>query len=265
MGRPEVSEPAVFSRVICGVDGSPESLTAVRQAARLLDADGSLILIAVAHVAQAAQAGMSAVHAAALLQQEAEEALAAAQSEAPSASTRLVNGDPRAVLLREAEGASLLVLGSHGRGRIVGILLGTVAATMLHQARCSLLVARPARDPETWPQSVVVGIDGSTESATAFTIARSVAERFGATLRAVSAMDDHVDAERARTIAPELEEESGKAIDVLKTASASTDLVVVGSRGLQGLKALGSVSERIAQQAQSSVLVARTGDQPRSQ
>ncbi len=253
-----VSEPATFSRVICGVDGSPESLTAVRQAARLLEADGALVLIAVANVAQAAQAGVRAVHAADLLQQEAEAALAAAQSEAPSASTRLVNGDPRAVLLREAEGASLLALGSHGRRRAVGMLLGTVAATMLHQARCSLLVARPAREPETWPQSVVVGIDGSTESATAFTIARSMADRFGATVRAVSATDDHVDPDRARTIAPELEEETGKAVDALATASASADLVVVGSRGLQGLKALGSVSERIAHQAQSSVLIART-------
>ena len=255
-----VSEPATFSRVICGVDGSPESLTAVRQAARLLEADGALVLIAVANVAQAAQAGVRAAHAADLLQQEAEAALAAAQSEAPpSSSTMLVNGDPRAVLLREAEGASLLALGSHGRRRSVGMLLGTVAATMLHHARCSLLVARPAREPETWPQSVVVGIDGSTESATAFTIARSMADRFGATVRAVSAIDDQVDPERARSIAPELEEERGKAVDALATASASTDLVVVGSRGLQGLKALGSVSERIAHQARSSVLIARTG------
>ena len=35
------------------------------------------------------------------------------------------------------------------------------------------------------------------------------------------------------------------------------DLVVVGSRGLQGVKSLGSVSERIAHQATCSVLVVR--------
>ena len=92
-----VSEPATFSRVICGVDGSPESLTAVRQAARLLEADGALVLIAVANIVKAAQAGMAAVHAADLLQQGAEEALAAAQSEAPSASTRLVYAAVRTV------------------------------------------------------------------------------------------------------------------------------------------------------------------------
>ena len=35
------------------------------------------------------------------------------------------------------------------------------------------------------------------------------------------------------------------------------DLVVIGSRGLHGLKALGSVSERVAHQAECSVLVVR--------
>ena len=40
-------------------------------------------------------------------------------------------------------------------------------------------------------------------------------------------------------------------------ASGIVDLVVVGSRGLHGLKALGSVSERVAHQAKCSVLVVR--------
>jgi nucleotide-binding universal stress UspA family protein len=35
------------------------------------------------------------------------------------------------------------------------------------------------------------------------------------------------------------------------------DLVVIGSRGLHGLKALGSISERVAHQAECSVLVVR--------
>ena len=40
-------------------------------------------------------------------------------------------------------------------------------------------------------------------------------------------------------------------------ASGIVDLVVVGSRGVHGLKALGSVSERVAHQAECSVLVVR--------
>ena len=38
---------------------------------------------------------------------------------------------------------------------------------------------------------------------------------------------------------------------------AGGDLIVVGSRGLHGLRALGSVSERVAHGAKASVLVAR--------
>ena len=41
-------------------------------------------------------------------------------------------------------------------------------------------------------------------------------------------------------------------------AAQDCDLVVVGSRGLHGLKSLGSVSERVAHRADSSVLVVRS-------
>jgi len=36
------------------------------------------------------------------------------------------------------------------------------------------------------------------------------------------------------------------------------DLIVMGARGLKGTKALGSVSERVAHKAASSVLVVRS-------
>ena len=44
---------------------------------------------------------------------------------------------------------------------------------MLHEAPCSVLIARPARDPETWPQAIVAGVDGSAESELAVVAARS--------------------------------------------------------------------------------------------
>ena len=49
-----------------------------------------------------------------------------------------------------------------------------------------------------------------------------------------------------------------KALDVLEVASETADLIVVGSRGLRGLRALGSLSERIAHEARCSVLVVRS-------
>jgi nucleotide-binding universal stress UspA family protein len=49
-------------------------------------------------------------------------------------------------------------------------------------------------------------------------------------------------------------ESADEPVAALVAAAADTDLLVVGSRGLHGLKALGSVSERVAHQAHSSVL-----------
>jgi nucleotide-binding universal stress UspA family protein len=257
----QASEPQVFHRILCGVDGTPASLVAVTQALRLQDEHGSVLLFAVANLAQAAQAGMAAPHAAELLQHDAEAALAEARAIAPCASSKLVNGDPVGVLLKqaEAERATLIAVGSHGRRRAAGLLLGTVAARMLRDATRSVLIAREARDSETWPRTVVAGLDGSLESAAAFTVARSLAARFGGSVRAVASTRDQLDREVARAIAPELEEHEAPAVEILVAASESTDLIVVGSRGLHGLKALGSVSERVAHQARSSVLVVRPG------
>jgi nucleotide-binding universal stress UspA family protein len=255
----QVRKTPVFEHIVCGVDGTSESLVAVRQAVRLQNGRGSLLLLAVANLAKAAHAGMAALHAADLLQHEGDAALAAARALAPSASAKLVDGDPAAGLLEQAasEGATLIAVGSHGRRRAAGLLLGTVAARMLRDASCSVLVARPARDPETWPQAIAVGVDGSVESAAAFTAATAVAEQFGGNFRAVASTKDQLDREAARAIAPELDEQRTPALDVLVAASESADLVVVGNRGLRGLKALGSVSERVAHQARSSVLVVR--------
>ena len=43
----------------------------------------------------------------------------------------------------------------------------------------------------------------------------------------------------------------------LTAASAGADLIVLGSRGLHGLKSLGSVSERVAHRAPCSTLIVR--------
>jgi nucleotide-binding universal stress UspA family protein len=252
-----VNAPPIFDRIVCGVDGTPESSVAVAQAARLGGDQGDIQLVSVENIAQAAQAGMAAGHAAELLQQDAEEALAEARKLAPSATAKVLNGDPAAVLLREADQATLVALGTHGHGRARGLLLGTVAARMLRDAPCSVLISRPGRDPDAWPRSVVVGVDGSEESAVAMCVAGLLAGRFGAAIRPIASTKDRVDEDAARAIAPELEQEPGHAVDALVAASESADIILVGNRGLHGLKALGSVSERVAHQARASVLVVR--------
>jgi len=49
-------------------------------------------------------------------------------------------------------------------------------------------------------------------------------------------------------------------MDVRTGDPKDADLLVIGSRGLHGFRALGSVSEKVAHRAESSVLVVRPFD-----
>jgi nucleotide-binding universal stress UspA family protein len=60
-----------------------------------------------------------------------------------------------------------------------------------------------------------------------------------------------------RIIVGQREELQDEPVAALVAAAARAGLLDVGSRGLHGLKALGSVSERVAHQAGSSVLIER--------
>lgn len=259
----------ILDRVVCGVDHSEAGAAAARVAARLTRPDGSLTLVSANDASIAVHAGFQMAAVAAELRHEAEAALDQGRSAAePShaAETRLFEGDPLQCLLGEIErrDATLAVVGSHGHSRAAGIALGSVATHLLHEASCSVLLARPPRDGVRWPRSIVVGVDGSPESAAAAEVARELGSRFEARVRFVAATPDLVDFDAAREIAPELKELPGGAVDELRGASEFADLVVVGSRSLRGIRALESVSERVAHEARCSVLVVREGRENRS-
>lgn len=143
-------------------------------------------------------------------------------------------------LLDEIERASaaLAVIGSRGRSRPVGIAVGDPVTTVLHEASCSVLVARETPDPETWPRTIVAGTDGTQEAERAVAVARELAERLGARVYLVTA--DHANP-----------------VTVLAEKSEDADLIVVGHRGLTGVRSLASVSERVAHEARCPVLVVK--------
>ena len=198
------------------------------------------------------------------LAEEARAALDHARVEARplhSFEAKLVEGDPRFCLLAEIERrqATLVAVGSHGLSRAAGIALGAVSTHLLHEAPCSVLIARGAIDVAHWPRRIVVGVDGSPDSELALRVGRSLAARFDSDVRAITATQDaYVELDEARRLAPGLEEHDGHALDVLTAAAETSDLLVIGSRGLRGVRALGSVSERLAHDAEHSVLVVRT-------
>ena len=249
----------VFERIVVGVDESEESREAVRQAARLLDPGGRLRLVTAVAVGKTAGAGFAAGRAAERLADEAAAALAAATALAPGAETLVVQGDPEAALrtaVREDD-ATLVAVGSHGRGRVAGMVLGHVVAGLLHHPPCAVLVVRPAAEPDGFPRVVVAGLDGSPASAGAARAAGELAGRLGSTLRRVLAEGGKgVDLEAARAaVGDALEVDERSPVDALLAAAEEADLVVVGSRGLHGVRSLGSVSERVAHRAPCSVLV----------
>lgn len=242
----------VFERVVCGVDGSPQSLEAVRQADLLLEPDGRLVLVAAVDLAQTIhfQVALSALHAfrralreAEELDEQAAEALeraTAAVTHAPHVEARQAGGSPASCLLAavESEHATLLVLGTHSLGRAAGIVLGSVTTRLLHRAPCSVLVARaPAHGPWS-PRAVVVGDDGSPEATSAVAAARDLEARLGSELRMVTA-------------------EGRRPADALTEAAEGADLLVVGGRGPERGLGLGSTSEHVAHDARCSVLVVR--------
>ncbi|WP_433438161.1 universal stress protein [Nonomuraea sp. CA-141351] len=56
--------------------------------------------------------------------------------------TEVVHGHPVEVLREAAKGTDLLVVGSHGRSQLAGMLMGSISQAMLHHAPCPLVVVR---------------------------------------------------------------------------------------------------------------------------
>jgi nucleotide-binding universal stress UspA family protein len=124
-----------------------------RRARRAID------VVAVVHLADAIAAGVVASGAADQLQREAEIALdKTATIVGQHAQKRFVNDFITAARLGEVQRrhATLLALGSHGHRRMTEILIGGVTGELLCKAPCSVLIARPAANPGSFPRSSLV-------------------------------------------------------------------------------------------------------------
>ena len=249
----------VFARVVAGVDGSEPGFEAARQAARLVEPDGWLETFTAVDLALATRAGWGASRIRDELEQDAiESARKGAEIAGPRAHSRLVNGKPLPLLMRELRDkeATLAVVGTHGHSRLSEMFIGGVAGELLHSAPCSICIARPTPAAVPFPQTIAAGVDGSHQSEAAVAVARYLARRFDAPISLVTALGGKdVDPQRAADLGGVAVE--GHPVEVLVEASKDADILVVGSRGLHGVKALGSVSERIAHEANCSVLVLR--------
>lgn len=134
-------------RIVVGVDGSDASVDALRWAARLGAALGC-DLEAVTSWQYPMSYGMAGVPIEWIPAADAAQALLTAIKSAfgddqpEGICSRVIEGNPAAVLIEASADAEMLVLGSRGHGGFVGLLIGSVSTACTEHAACPVFVTR---------------------------------------------------------------------------------------------------------------------------
>ncbi|MEE1760997.1 MULTISPECIES: universal stress protein [unclassified Streptomyces] len=266
--------------VVVGVDGSSESLAAVDEAAR--EAWRRRAELRVVYAFDGPARPLYAPLDPAPLRDLVKEAARRAKSVAPQleVSEAVMTGEVAAVLEAESRTADLLVVGSHGTGGFIGMLVGSKAVTLAAYGHCPVMVVRGEEPDPARP--VVLAVDGSPMGEKAVDFAFAEASLRGAELVGVHAwLPDYAppgtgteSAERllAQALVGHAEQYpdvmvrhdviSGEVREVLIETSRTAQLMVVGARGRGGFLGLllGSVSQALLHHAHSPVAVVRGKD-----
>jgi nucleotide-binding universal stress UspA family protein len=190
----------------------------------------------------------------------------------------------------------LIVMGSHGRGFVGRAVLGSVSMKVLHEATCSVRIAREGKSGEG-PNRILVAVDGSENADFCVETVTSRNWDEDAEFRIITADDDPASRPEISALdaVPEGFEDSEEAIQwmervitgpgrKMKNAGLRTsqycrwgdarrvildeaevweaDSIFIGARGLSRFKRLliGSVSAAVASKAKCSVEIVRRSD-----
>lgn len=185
----------------------------------------------------------------------------------------------------------LIVVGSQGRTALGRFFLGSVSQKVLHQANCSVRIARPNKKSPDAPVRLIVGVDGSPDSDAAV---RAITERHwpkGSEVCVVCGMivpppvgsgemaveiEKWITGEKARiaeaveaavrklqgvglTVSSVMKEEDPKGLLCAEAESRDADCIFVGTTGMGRIERtfIGSVSSAVAMRAHCSVEVVR--------
>ena len=131
-------------KIVLGVDGSPGAMKAVEWVARSSGADAQVLVISAAHPGPAMPDSEIVRLEREAAQGHVDEATRMLAALGPRVAGRVVDGDPKQVLvdIARTENADLLVVGSRGRTGVARLLLGSVASHVAGNAPCSVLIAR---------------------------------------------------------------------------------------------------------------------------
>ena len=286
--------------VVVGVDGSAQSLRAVRWAASEARRRQAVLRLVTAFAWTdnwlVGLPGLGPESYGEYLRSAAMRGLAAAAAAAAEidpdllVEQELVLGFPGGVLHDESKSAELLVVGDSGRGRIASAVAGSVTLSVAAKSACPAVVVRGLPTSPGGPLPVVVGIDGTPLSEAAIAFAFDVAAGWRVPLVAVHTWLDQlndpslaylVDWQSASLQAEELLAERlagwsekypdvpvqrlvarGLAGHALLDQAAKAQLVVVGSRGHGEIAGLliDAVSNILVHKAACSVAIVRATD-----
>lgn len=278
--------------VVVGVDGSPGSDAALGWATRYATTRHKPLVILHGAGGPASNTAYVAPVESRRLRMQArritDHALNTARLRAPDLDIEVTEPlrDARDALIESSARASVVVVGTRGRGTVRSLLLGSVSTAVAEHSSCPVAVFRPVDRDTRSEAHVAVGTDGGPASTAALEFAfelASIEDRPLDVVHSWSVHDTFIDAasyserlrlmdEHERMLAESLAGYAEKYPDVLvqqhmpdgDVAQSLVDMsrdaaaVVIGSRGRTGPKLwMGSVSRIVVERAHSTVVVVR--------
>ena len=249
-----------FANILCAISGKEGGFAAVEQAAALAGPQGRLTFLAVTSFRSGGARRGPAIGPARVSEMLERAEGIAREAGVPYTSEVDPGTPPARVILDWSVRYDLLAIGAPASSW-----------------PAKLLVARPLEAERRFGDRIVVASDGLEASHALIDLAARLAPARGSNLTLVHGLgreaplkrarpgeQERVLQEQVRTLArtrsageTELMVKPGRAGVVVVSAAAAADasLVVMGSRRLEGLRAMGSVSRRVVHQARCSVLL----------
>ena len=269
-----------FERILLAVDGSQYSEGAIRVAAAMArKCESELYVMSIGIVNPQYSTLMSNLEfeAEKKAQGNVDAAIAAMSGVTCQSVVRLGDGPARVIVATAEElRADVIVMGRHGRRGLARWRLGHATAKVVGHAPCPVMVVPTAAS--MWEKRVLVATDGSRYGEVAAVTAGKIAEVCRLPLTVVSAVLSGHSQERrqiAQAAIDDVVAEMGKTgvsasghlaegrpdKAIIESASRDgADLIVMGSHGRTGMEKvlMGSVSEKVLNQADCAVLVVKS-------
>jgi len=279
MAEDHLSPLGRFDRILLATDGSQFSEGAIRVAGAMAEkCDAKLMILSIALYSPQTVSLEPALEA---------RAEKMAWSNVNSAKEKIGHSDCLTFIRQESDPAKaiyeaaeelradLIIMGRHGRRGLARWKLGHATAKVVGHAPCAVMVVPSAANPPS--KRILVATDGSRYGDAAAIVARKMAAYCGLPVTVVSAVIASHSAERRQEAKGAIERvKAGLDADGVSTNAHlaeghpdqaildsakrdGADLIIMGSHGRSGLEKMlmGSVSEKVLNQAECPVLVVR--------